>query len=180
MQDAGGGSLSTYYRITDSTDIVVPDTEASANVIGSSFSMYIPTSGHITFGAVAAQFDTYNANGYSRPCLGFKISGTIYPLVRAYGYSNTPGSSPMIPSYVYFPNPLLAFILNNQTQGATGLGQKADSCPIEYMISAKSLPTGTQTVELVIFKWYSTGSITLKGTVVTTDIIIDVVDLSGV
>ena len=170
MQDAGGGSLSTYYRITDSTDVTIAATAAGANTIGSSFSINIPTSGSIAVTHDDYTFTSTGAAGRNDIQFGLKINSTVYRFsywgegVIKYGGS---------PTHQY----LNTGKTNVRTISSTGNNPRAS---IDSMIVNESLPTGSQTTELVVFDYQATGGAVLKGTTMVMNFVVEVIDTSGV
>lgn len=168
ISDSG---ISTYYRVTDSTDVTIATTEGGANAIGSSFTMEIPTEGLIR--GVRSDVTIAAVTNINNPEFGLKISSTVYPFISEY-------------NNVESPSPVLGFIRDHQTAaGVTErsrgtVGSEAESADIAYMIATDSLPTGSQTVTLVIWEKDGDSGGTVKGTTNTTDIILEVIDTSGI
>ena len=160
MQDAGGGNA-TYYRVTDSTDTVIATTASSANAIGSSFSMDIPTEGIIRLVTTDATVIGTGA-GYINPYFGFKIGSTVYPFI--YHRNNT--TMNVDENFTGYPSTAKLTI-----KGSTEL-----VASIAAMVYINSMPTSTQTVSLVVWEKEGDSGGVIKGTTRTTNITIEVID----
>jgi hypothetical protein len=158
----GGGSNTTIYRFTDSTDISIPTTQAGAAQIGQSVSMDIPTSGVVDVLVAKTRIDATAAATWINPALGLKIGGTVYPLVTKQGAS-----------------------ISSVALDSVNTGLKEDAyngtnrASIEYMVSAHSLPTGQQTVSLVVFESDGDSGGVLEGTTFETVIALAITDCTG-
>ena len=151
----------TVYNITDSTDITVAITESGANAIGSSFSINIPTRGIIRLATIDATVIGTGAS-FINPYFGFKIGSTVYP-------------------FIYYKNNTTTNVTENfggSTSGAylTLKGSAELVASIAAMVYVDSMPTGEQTVSLVVWEKEGDSGGVFKGTTRTIDISIEVLD----
>lgn len=158
--------------VTDSTDIALTASPPTYYSIGSSFSVSIPTTGIIRVVSFVGRIDNNTLVQGGGPTFGIRIGSTNYWFalvsdngtdkyymgiaeLNAVGYMATNGS-----------------LLNN----ANATYIKSQCLDIAY----NSVPTGTQTVQLICSKTNSTytDNITLKGTTRTTKVGIEFVSAS--
>lgn len=163
---------STLKIVTDSTDIALTASPPTYYSIGSSFSVSIPTTGIIRVVSFVGRIDNNTLVQGGGPTFGIRIGSTNYWFalvsdngtdkyymgiaeLNAVGYMATNGS-----------------LLNN----ANAIYIKSQCLDIAY----NSVPTGTQTVQLICSKTNSTytDNITLKGTTRTTKVGIEFVSAS--
>lgn len=186
LTSGGSGAISTWSTIssgattlkyvTDTTDITLPVISSSYSTIGSTFSTSIPTTGLIRIASFAGKGQIATVADYANLIFGIRISSTNYWFSK-YDYNGT----------VYYTG----MTFGNGTIGnyfiSYGGQGRFDSIPYNSStsgtimdISTNSIPTGTQTVQLIAA--YSgtgyTGGLILKGTTHTTRVGIEFVSAS--
>lgn len=160
--------------ITDTTDIAVTaNASAGHYVIGSSFSVDIPTSGYISLKSLVIQL-VNDASGPASPTFGLRVGSTNYWLV-----SGTIGGTSYYGPVVFAGNATLGDV-HNVYSGPHGswhiAAARALGTDPKTDIINLGIPTGTQTVELIVAKAgpginaaYDS-NFTIKGTNLTTRI----------
>ncbi len=169
---AASGKVTPYTTVTDTTDVALSACPTQTNV-GSSFSMTIPTKGLITWNATCEVID---AIGIATLIFGLRIGSTNYwptsTRSGSTGYALTgnsigSGSTDIISSIGVFGGVAASGASSN-------LG---GSQPAGIGIEASGIPTGVQTVQVIAgYTTAASGTLTLKGTVVTTRVYITVED----
>ena len=159
---ASSGPVIKY--VTDTTDIAVTASAPTQTNVGSTFSVSIPTTGFIRMASLAGKIINSGGTNYAGPSFGIRIGSTNYWL----GYSNNTGADAYYPQHIS-----LTQTLNDYTimWGAAGGFQGATySYPHVIDIVALSVPTGTQTVQLIVGKTSLSynSNFTIKGTTNTT------------
>lgn len=169
--------------VTDSTDISVTN---AANVgqhnIGSTFSVDIPTSGSFQLKQVVIRLRN-DATDYASPTMGLRIGSTNY----WFGVEeSTADGLEIIPFTISHNNTLNDISTFYSGSGSSLLvnGTTRGSRPIRDIVES-GIPTGTQTVQLVIAKpdlgsaiAYGTGNYTVLGTSLTTRVAIEFTEYS--
>lgn len=159
----------TCYQVTDSTDISLSAVPTQANV-GSSFSVNIPTKGSIELN-FSGEIITSGVN--KGICLGIRIGSTNY--WPSYTEAGTP----------YYHGDLIEVgtgtgVFSSYAGGLSTrvgfAGGIAGAMMTGLQIEALSIPTGTQTVQIIAACDATT--VTIKGTVVTTRVNMRVFDHS--
>jgi hypothetical protein len=161
--------------VTDSTDIVVSATApATYYNVGSSFSVSIPTTGIIRLASFVGRINNTTGVQGGGPTFGIRIGSTNYwfSLVSDNGTDR----------YLLGVGEVnaTAFMTSNGalTTNAVGATYAKPQC---LDIAYNSLPTGTQTVQLICAKTNAStfaDNITIKGTTITTKIGIEFVSAS--
>jgi hypothetical protein len=164
---------STLKTITDTTDITLVNIASSYVTVGSSFSVSIPTTGFIKVGSFAGRLTYVSGANETMMILGLRIGTTNYwlgttsvngtaryapitTLTGAAGYEEYYGAPKSYNGYLYGETAMVSDIV------------------------ASSIPTGTQTVQLIAaahIAVYSGVSI-LKGTTTTTRVGLEFVSSS--
>ena len=167
---AAAGPVLKY--VTDTTDIAVTALAPTETNIGSTFSVSIPTSGYITIKNIVMKI-TNNAASYCAPTLGLRIGSTNYWLNTASFNSVTTYNLAFLSS----GNSLSDVTINYN--GVSGAGLSANYGYNQLIdIVASGIPTGTQTVQLIVGKCTNqTGNFTIGGTTVTTRVGIEFVSV---
>jgi len=158
---------STLKYVTDTTDISVTALAPTHTTVGTTFSVSIPTTGFIRLASFAGKIINNTATTYAGPTFGIRIGSTNYWLAL----SNLTGVD------TYFPLGLSAtttlsdyVIMYGSPNGYAGAASYA--FPQILDIAALSVPTGTQTVQLIVAKNTQNvaynSNFTLKGTTNTT------------
>jgi hypothetical protein len=162
---AASGPVLKY--VTDATDITLVNIASSQVNVGSSFSVSIPTTGYINLTSYAGRLTWSSVADYASIVWGIRISSTNYWFGKwnnngtiAYGGIVSTNTSA---GFDEFYGSVIKWTNISVTQsGASALGLD---------ITANSVPTGTQTVQLIAaygaFGSY-TGIGILKGTTTTT------------
>jgi len=161
----GGGGNTIIHRFTDSTDISLPTTQAGAAQIGQSVSMNIPTVGAIHVMSEESRVDATASAGSIQARLGLKIGSTVYPL----SYTSNGVEYSLRVGEIAASGTFKDAYKSALSSGAN----------IAYMISQDSLPSGTQTVSLVVWEVEGDSGGVLKGTVIPTDISLAITDCTG-
>ena len=168
---AASGPVLKY--VTDTTDITLVNVATSYVTVGSSFSVSIPTTGFINLRSFAGRLTYSSGLAETAMTLGIRIGTTNYWL----GTTSVSGVSVYSVIYTattaagydeYYGNP------RSRNQGIYGIaGMISD-------ITANSIPTGTQTVQLIAAAnvAYAAGISILKGTTTTTRVGIEFVSAS--
>lgn len=170
------GKIITYTVVTDSTDISLSEVPTQANV-GSTFSMNIPTKGYILW---TASLETLSATVTTAPVLGLRIGSTNYWPTSveqaSIRYSALiPDSSGTTGTNVMASIGPVAGSAGSASVSATVAGASQIS---GIFIEQKGIPTGTQTVQIIAGMTNGNGSLTIKGTVVTTRVYVETHDFS--
>jgi hypothetical protein len=166
---------STLKYVTDSTDIAVSSSAPTQTTVGSSFSVSIPTSGVIRIASFAGRIVEGAGGANNGQAWGIRISSTNYwfTLGNVNGtltyFGSVVSSSATSTNYDQFYGGFNTGV-NNAVYGR--------QCVID--IEANSVPTGTQTVQLIVAKttFNYTDPFTLKGTTNTTRVGIEFVSAS--
>jgi len=165
----GISSPITTKLVTDSTDIVLNDIASSYNNVGSSFSISIPVSGEIRISP-----DTFRlrADGATTTtaCFGIRIGTTNY------WPSYTQVVSGVGPTLNYMSTLQVSASNTNDYIEADGAGisSYATVIVVKLPIQGKSIPTGTQTVQLISAR-SSAGACSFRGTAKPTRVTIEFV-----
>ena len=171
---APASSGPTVKYVTNTTDIPLVDIASSQVNVGTSFSVSIPTTGFINIRSFAGRITYSSGAAETALVLGIRISSTNYWLgttsqngTPSYAVLLTNSSSAGYDEYYGQPRTRTTVLTN----GMAGL--IAD-------ITANSIPTGTQTVQLIAAALvsYSPGLGILKGTTTTTRVAIEFVTAS--
>lgn len=168
----GSSKVIPYTVVTDTTDIVLAAVPTQTNV-GSTLSVAIPTKGIIY---ITASCETITATARADVVFGLRIGSTNYwPNSSVAGttmYNLGEVTSGVTGTYVASSSGILASAAGSATTTNSGSSQT-----IGIMIEASGIVTGTQTVQVIAgFVTSTTGTATLKGTVVTTRAYITVED----
>jgi hypothetical protein len=166
----------TLKIVTDTTDIAVTALpSAGYSTIGSTFSVSIPTTGCIAIRNIVMKITNNQAN-YSSPVLGLRIGSTNYWLNAnsGSGVTNYEGAFITVGSTLNY----ITIIYNGvMSAGPGGNSQFGFNQLID--IVASSIPTGTQTVQLIVGKSTSfTTNFTIGGSTVTTRVGVEFVSAS--
>jgi hypothetical protein len=158
LNPATAGKL-TYYQVTDSTDVTLSQAPTQANV-GSAVTMVIPTKGLIQLQFIGSLLTTTAASDI---IVGIRIGSTNYwpSFTRAggsteywdTGYNDASATAGVYPSY--------GTGARSSPAGVTGMS------PVGLSIEKLSIPTGSQTVQLIAAK-SNANALVIKGTVVQT------------
>ena len=139
---AGDVTLSpvTTKLITDSTLINLNDVASSYNNVGSSFSAVIPTSGFIRISASCRLQNDFSGATTMTLLFGIRIGTTNYWFSEwnVNGVLNRRG-------YLI----VAVSALNEYTETYGSGGYAGNGVPLEISIAGKSIPTGTQTIQLI-------------------------------
>jgi len=168
--------------VTDTTDIAVTaNVSAGYYVIGSSFSVDIPTSGYIALKNIVIQL-VNDTSGPASPTFGLRVGGSNYWLVSGviagttyYGPVVFAGNATLSDVHNIYSGPHGSWHI--ATARSLGTDPKTD-------IINLGIPTGTQTVELIVAKAGPSinaaydSNFTIKGTALTTRIGIEFTALS--
>jgi hypothetical protein len=161
--------------VTDTTDISVTALpSAGYSTIGSTFSVSIPTTGCIAIRNLVMKITNNQAN-YGSPVLGLRIGSTNYWLsAPSYaGVTNYEGA-------IIAASSTLNYVTINYN-GVMGTSASSGQYAFNHLIDivASGIPTGTQTVQLIVGKSSSFSSnFTIGGTTVTTRVGIEFVSAS--
>lgn len=165
---AGDVTLSpvTIKLITDSTLINLNDVASSYNNVGSSFSAVIPASGFIRVSASCRLQNDFSGAANIALVLGIRIGTTNYWFgdYLATGVLTRRG-------YIIYSASVLNDYVENYGSGAfagNGLSQ-------DMNILAKSIPTGTQTIQLIAARGTGTTATSLRGATTTTRVVLEFV-----
>lgn len=173
---SGAGPVLKF--VTDSTDIAVTaDPSSSYYNVGSSFSVSIPTTGIIRISSFIGRVQNNTNSAGGGPTFGIRIGTTNYWLGK--GVVQVPSTTTR---YV-------ALLIEGYAVGSTYIesyGALSSFINAEYSkshvldIAYSSLPTGSQTVQLICAKtnYVYTDNFTLKGTAITTKVGIEFVSAS--
>jgi hypothetical protein len=167
---AGATTLKT---ITDTTDITLVNVASSYVTVGSSFSVSIPTTGFIRVGSFAGRL-TYSSGGNETALVfGIRIGATNYWL-GTWSRNGTTKYSAITTfitgaGYEEYAGPPRSY-----GSGVYGLASMVSD------ITATSIPTGTQTVQLIAAADVASyaGISILKGTTTTTRVGLEFVSAS--
>lgn len=146
------------YQVTDSTDISLSQVPTQANV-GTTVSISIPTKGYIQLATQVAT--SASGTGAQGLVFGIRIGSTNYWPTTVVGGST---------SYQQVLTAATSGVNSTTSYGGSDpYGLASNSCPglVGLAIEALSIPTGTQTVQ-VIAGHTGTGTLTIKGTTTTT------------
>jgi len=170
----------TIKYVTDSTDISVTATaDTGYSTIGSTFSVDIPTTGCFGLKQVVIKLRN-DAADYASVALGLRVGSTNY----WFGYEDSSADGlEIVGDLVAHDN-----VLNNTTTFYAGPGShhlfngaKLGSNPVRDIIQS-GIPTGTQTVQLVVARpvWQAAynPNFTILGTSVTTRVAIEFTEYS--
>ena len=182
VSSAPAASGPVLKLITDSTDIALADIASSYSTIGSSFSISIPTTGIIRIASFAGRLVNTGGSDAANFTLGIRIGSTNYWLgynQRSYS-SVTTNYYPSISGNTSVLNDYCNFYGAATTVAGIAVQYYNNQSPMCSDIAANSIPTGTQTVQLIgaLYKAPAVGTGTLKGTVVTTKFGIEFVSAS--
>jgi len=166
----------TVKYVTDATDITLVDITSSQVNVGTSFSVSIPTTGYINLTSFAGRL-TYLSGGDTVACaLGIRISSTNYWFGKwsrnaTIYYAGIVGSANSA-GYDEYWGSVLKYASTNINA--------YDQAPLGLDIIANSVPTGTQTVQLIAAYGAGTtlGIGILKGTTTTTRVALEFVSAS--
>ena len=158
------------------------DIASSYSTIGSSFSISIPTTGIIRIASFAGRLVNTGGSDAVNFTLGIRIGSTNYWLgynQRSYS-SVTTNYYPSISGNTSVLNDYCNFYGAATTVAGIAVQYYNNQSPMCSDIAANSIPTGTQTVQLIgaLYKVPAVGTGTLKGTVVTTKFGIEFVSAS--
>ena len=161
---ASSGPVIKY--VTDTTDIAVTASAPTQTNVGATFSVSIPTTGFIRLGSFAGKIINNTSATYAGPTFGIRIGSTNYWLALG----NLTGVDTYFPFAISATTTLNDYvIMYGASNGYTGGANFGWQHTID--IAALSVPTGTQTVQLIVGKnnfGSYTGNFTLKGTTNTT------------
>jgi hypothetical protein len=155
------GSPVVAQLITDSTDItpnLYPSTQSN---VGSSFSVNIPTTGLIRIAGLTVRWLNNATATQHYLLMGIRIGSTNY----WFGYKDTNGTV----SHSNVVAGTATVSIYKETRGPT---YSSDGAHIIDIV-ANSVPTGTQTVQLIA--GYETTNGTIKGTTITTRAVLEFV-----
>jgi hypothetical protein len=164
--------------VTDSTDIALTaDPSSTYYNFGSSFSVSIPTTGIIRIASFVGRIQNNTNSQGGGPTFGIRIGSTNYWLCK---------STVQAPSTTTRYG---ALVLETYAVGSTYeemYGQVSTATNAQYSkphtidIAYNSIPTGTQTVQLICAKtnYTYTDNVTIKGTAITTKVGIEFVSAS--
>lgn len=161
---AASGGVTTYSVVTDSTDISLSAVPTQTNV-GSSFSATIPIKGTIYWNFAG---EVIIGTGAASLVFGLRIGSTNYwPVSSPSGtptYSITMGANGT-GTFVMASTGIFGGVVGSSGMGTSGAnGTQIAGISIEQ----SAIPTGTQTVQVIAgLLTAASGTITLKGTVVT-------------
>ena len=161
---AASGPVIKY--VTDATDITLVDIASSQVNVGTSFSVSIPTTGFINLTSFAGRLTWSSIAGVIGVAFGIRISSTNYWFGKwnsngIINYTGICGTS----SSAGFDEYYGSLIKDPRDQRESN-----DSAALGLDIAANSVPTGTQTVQLIAAygALSRTGIGILKGTTTTT------------
>jgi len=170
-----GSGATTLKYVTDSTDIAVSSSAPTQTTVGSSFSVSIPTSGVIRIASFAGRIVEGAGGQNNGQAWGIRISSTNY----WFTLGNVNGTLTYLPSVISSSATNTNY---DQFYGGFNTGVNpavyGRQCVID--IEANSVPTGTQTVQLIVAKttFSYTDPFTLKGTTNTTRVGLEFVSAS--
>lgn len=158
--------------ITDSTDIAVGSfiTPAYSNV-GSSFTLNIPTNGYISIKAVSGRLLNDATASAHYLSFGLRIGTTNY----WFGTYSVNGTTLVMPSGACNTAANNYIELNGNTNTFSNANitfDKLSPLPLGIDVVALSLPTGSQTVQLIAA--WQTNAMTIKGTVKQTRVLLEI------
>jgi hypothetical protein len=167
---------STLKLVTDTTDITLPSISSSYATVGSSFSVSIPATGYINIASFAGRLTWSSVADNVSMNLGIRIGSTNYWFGKisengSVGYSSIVTTQTSAGYTEYYGAPM--------RYASTGSGFATALAGLCIDISANSVPTGTQTVQLIAsYGTVWTGIGILKGTTTTTRVGIQFVSAS--
>ena len=173
------GAGPTVKYVTDATDITLPLIASSYATVGSSFSVSIPTSGIIKLSSFAGRILWSSvAADYVCTTFGIRIGTTNYWFSKAssngsINYTGMVASGTGAGYYDEYYGTMIRYNSAGSGFGQTGMAFQMD-------IAANSIPTGTQTVQLIAAcgaAGYAAIGI-LKGTTTTTRVAVEFVSAS--
>ena len=166
----------TVKYITDATDITLVSLASSYVTVGSTFSVSIPTTGFITLRSFAGRLTYSSGGGETALVFGIRIGSTNYWLGTSrntagqtlYATIATYGNSAGYEEFYGAPKTY------NRDLGYQGLTSMVSD------ITVASIPTGTQTVQLIaaVYIVAGAGISILKGTTTTTRVSLEFVTAS--
>lgn len=164
---------STLKYVTDSTDITLASIASSQSNVGSTFSVTIPTTGYIKISSFAGRIQWSSVADNVQMNLGIRIGSTNYWFNKINNNGTIDYQSMIGPSTGYQEQYGGAIRYINPSGAAyTNIVPALD-------ITAMSVPTGTQTVQLIAsYGTTFTGIGILKGTTTTTRVGIEFVSAS--
>lgn len=170
---AAAGPVIKY--VTDATDITLVNVASSYVTVGSTFSVSIPTTGFINLRSFAGRITYSSGAAETALVFGIRISSTNYWLgtsrtfagATGYGMISTDSNSAGYEEFYGSPKTF------NRTYLASLSSMVSD-------ITVASIPTGTQTVQLIAAAYtaYAPGLGILKGTTTTTRVALEFVSAS--
>ena len=163
----------TLKYVTDSTDITLANISSSQSNVGSTFSVTIPTTGYIKISSFAGRIQWSSVADNVQMNLGIRIGSTNYWFNKINNNGTIDYQSMIGPTTGYQEQYGGAIRYINPSGAAyTNIVPALD-------ITAMSVPTGTQTVQLIASYGNTfTGIGILKGTTTTTRVGIEFVSAS--
>ena len=160
------GAGPTLKYVTDTTDITLPSISSSYATVGSSFSVSIPTTGYINIASFAGRLTWSSVADNVSMNLGIRIGSTNYWFGKVsvdgtISYSSIVTTNTSAGYTEFYGAPM--------RYASSGSGFATAIAGLYIDISANSIPTGTQTVQLIAsYGTVWTGIGILKGTTTTT------------
>jgi hypothetical protein len=170
------GAGPTVKYVTDATDITLVNIASSQVNVGSSFSVSIPTTGYINLASFAGRLTWSSVADNIGVNLGIRISSTNYWFGKwsdngSINYTGIVGSRSTAGYTEWYGAVMKLASLSSNAN---------DQAPLGLDIAANSIPTGTQTVQLIAAYGAIgyTGIGILKGTTTTTRVALEFVTAS--
>lgn len=170
---------STLKIVTDSTDIALTaDPTSTYYNFGSTFSVNIPTSGLIRIVSFVGRVQNSTNSQGGGPTFGIRIGSTNYWLCK--GVIQNPSTTTRYGAFLIESYAVSNTYIETYGTNATHTSGAEYGSPHIIDIAYNSIPTGTQTIQLICAKksYSHTDSVTLKGTVITTKVGIEFVSAS--
>jgi hypothetical protein len=166
----------TLKIVTDTTDIAVTADAPTQTLVGSSFSVSIPTSGFIRIGSFSGRVVKPSGTGSNSQTWGIRIGSTNY----WFSLVNKNGTLGYMPATISAVSTVGEYDQFYGTFNNYSYNYRWDN---NIDIVAQSVPTGTQTVQLIAAKAVYAGNPwpdpwTIKGTVITTRVGLEFVSAS--
>lgn len=158
------------FTVTDSTDIALASAPSSQSNVGSSFSVNIPASGLIRLASFSGRV-SFPSQNFANTVFGIRIASTNY----WFGQDAVNGATQLIPSLALRASISGTMDLSGSgfvANEASNTNLNAIAEPVIDIINS-SVPTGTQTVQLIA-GWASGSTHTIKGTVKQTRVTLEV------
>lgn len=170
LSDGDGSALAgTFkaYRVTSTSDVALGTCASGGTAVGSTFSAAIPASGKIRIAVNQAQFNWTQSAGASIG-IGIRINSVTYFVQQSFGSGGTLSYAPGWGSNA--PNAVIKSPYQNRNANSDGL-------IVEMDVGAIGCATGAQTCQVYLghTAYTNTDAVTVKGTVTTTVLSVEII-----